>query len=163
MSACRRCQQRDNCRNGAVLARLCEIASSMKITHSALYAVQVLMILASQEQDRPHHPYTMARTQGVSEARLRKLLQPLVRAGILQSLKGLHGGYRLARNPRDITLLEVVEAIEGPVRVEVPGVVHQDGNAGLYDRLEEVCNRISRQTLRQLHKVRIADLIGEPD
>jgi DNA-binding IscR family transcriptional regulator len=58
----------------------------MKITRSSLYAVQALMTLARRELERPHHPYTTAKAQGVSEARLRKLLQPLVRAQILESL-----------------------------------------------------------------------------
>lgn len=51
---------------------------------------------------------------GVPPTYLNKCLQALVRAGILMSTPGIHGGFWLARRPEDLTLLDVVAAIEGP-------------------------------------------------
>jgi Rrf2 family protein len=55
----------------------------------------------------------LAEFHGVPAAYLAKALQSLSRAGIVESVPGRHGGYRLARPPAEITLLDVVEAVEG--------------------------------------------------
>jgi DNA-binding IscR family transcriptional regulator len=51
---------------------------------------------------------------------LLKVLEPMVDAGTLRSVSGPRGGYRLARAPKDITLLDVIEAVDGPIRGDVP-------------------------------------------
>ncbi len=51
----------------------------------------------------------------IPEPFLRKLFKPLVQQGIINSTRGVAGGVRLARSPKDITVLEVVEALEGPL------------------------------------------------
>ena len=56
----------------------------------------------------------LAQFHGVSESYLLKHMQALTKAGICESVSGPSGGYRLAREPGEITLLDVVEAIEGP-------------------------------------------------
>jgi Rrf2 family protein len=55
----------------------------------------------------------LAEFHGVSESYLLKHMQALTKAGICESVPGPAGGYRLARKPREITLLDIVEAIEG--------------------------------------------------
>lgn len=85
----------------------------------------------------------------VSEAHLSKVMQRLVKVGLLTSVRGPKGGFSLARHPADITLLQVFEAIEGPVEptgcmLNVPtcdgqscllGRVMVDANAMLLDHL----------------------------
>lgn len=48
---------------------------------------------------------------------LLKIMPSLIKAGIIKSVRGAGGGYALAKKPKDITLLEVVEAIEGPIKI----------------------------------------------
>jgi DNA-binding IscR family transcriptional regulator len=66
------------------------------------------------------------------------VLQSLVSAQVLLSVKGPSGGYRLARPAGKVTLLEVVEAVDGPIRGGAPlGPAGPD--AGLRRRLDQVC------------------------
>jgi Rrf2 family protein len=53
----------------------------------------------------------------VPESFLAKILKPLVEKGLVRATRGAHGGYGLARPARDITFLDVIEAVEGPVQV----------------------------------------------
>ncbi len=67
----------------------------------------------------------------VPSAYLAKQMQLLRRAGIVQSVRGKGGGYRLARSPDDITLLDIVSAIEGPMPAFRCTEIRQNGPCGL--------------------------------
>jgi Rrf2 family protein len=131
----------------------------MKLSHSVLYAVHTLVDLAGREPGLLCPSHVLAREHGLSERFLFKALLPLVHAGLLESVKGPHGGYRLAKRPKDTTLLEVVEVIDGPIRGEA-GQVPGAGGAELDARLQAACERIAEQLRRQLRKVRLSDLAG---
>jgi DNA-binding IscR family transcriptional regulator len=78
---------------------------------------------------------------------------------VLWSIKGPNGGYRLARPSKEITLLDVVEAVEGPLRGGVL-VTPGDGARGLDRRLEGVFEQATDAVRKQLQRVRIADLVN---
>ena len=65
-------------------------------------------------------PHLVARARKIPERFLLKVLKPLVSARVLHSVKGPNGGYRLARPASDISLLEVLEAVDGPIRGYAP-------------------------------------------
>jgi Rrf2 family protein len=90
---------------------------------------------------------------------LLKSLTPLVAAGVLRSDLGLGGGFRLARPARSITLLEVVEAVDGPVRGEASQVGGRE-HARLDAKLQAVCEGLAEVVRRRLGKVSLADLAG---
>src|SRR5258708_5734392 len=75
--------------------------------------VHVCVLLASLPDDAALPAAKLAEYHGVPAAYLAKHLQALAGAGVLRTVKGAHGGYRLARPPADITVLDVVEAIDG--------------------------------------------------
>jgi Rrf2 family protein len=87
------------------------------------------------------------------------VLTSLVAPGVLRSVLGKGGGFRLARPARDITLLEVMEAVDGPVRGEAPRLGGAR-NARLDARLQEVCERAAELVRRRLRAVSLADLAG---
>jgi Rrf2 family protein len=72
-------------------------------------------------------------------AYLNKQLQALVRAGIVTSVPGPHGGFRLARHPREITLLDVVTAIEGPQPAFRCTEIRGQGPSGAWGRSQATC------------------------
>jgi len=68
----------------------------------------------------PEHAYSapeIARTYNIPAELMAKVLQKLVRKGLLESHAGPTGGYALARNPEKISVIEVLEALEGPIQL----------------------------------------------
>jgi Rrf2 family protein len=77
------------------------------------WALHVLLAFAWLDDDEPVSTAQLAERHGLPVAYLNKQLQALVRAGILESCAGVKGGFRLARRPDRISLMDVVVAIEG--------------------------------------------------
>jgi Rrf2 family protein len=130
----------------------------MKFTRGISYALQALVQLAQEGGGRPIASHAAARAHGIPERFLLKVLKPLVDAGVLRSLKGPNGGYRLARPAKDITLLEVVEAVDGPVRGDAPPVGAGKESAALAKRLQEACDGAAALVRGRLAKVTLAEL-----
>jgi Rrf2 family protein len=133
----------------------------MKPTAAARYALRAVTHLAELDGTPIVSSHEIARAQGVPERYLMKVLKSLAQAGLLHSLKGPNGGYRLARPAKSITLLEIVEAADGPLRGLVPVALGAAG-AGLTRQLAEVCDAAADTLCKELGKVRLSDLAGTP-
>jgi Rrf2 family protein len=116
--------------------------------------------MATLKQDQPIASHVVAQAQGLPERFLLKVLKPLVAARMLRSIKGPNGGYRLAKAPKDISLLDIVEAVDGPIRGQVP-VFETNGSSKLDRRLEAICNETADLVRNQFQKVRITTLLGK--
>ncbi|NLN82617.1 MAG: Rrf2 family transcriptional regulator [Clostridiales bacterium] len=94
----------------------------MHINLESDYAVRIVHCLATEvgsgnlDADRRLDAQTIAERTSVSLRFTLKIMRKLVAAGIVKSYKGARGGYTLSRLPRDITLRQVIEAVEGPYR-----------------------------------------------
>jgi Rrf2 family protein len=132
----------------------------MHISRASSYALHALAILTVRKDGQLMPSHLIAQAAGIPERFLLKVLNPLVRAGILRSVKGPNGGYSLARPAGAITLLEVVEGVDGPIRGQVPPV---EGKAdpGLNKRVQAACQRIAEQTRRHLERVTVSDLASK--
>src|SRR5437016_68259 len=131
----------------------------MKLTRASSYAIHALVFMAAQKKNRPVASHHIAKARGIPERFLLKVLKPLVSARVLHSVKGPNGGYRLARSGNDISMLEVVEAVDGPIRGMAP--LSQANADGHLDRkLETICNQTAEQLRKHLQKVRISELTG---
>lgn len=86
----------------------------MQITRKTDYAIRSVLYLASRS-DAITMIDEIAREMGIPRSLLAKILQKLVKAGIIRSFRGIGGGFRLDREPGDISLLDVIEAIQGPI------------------------------------------------
>lgn len=82
------------------------------LTKSGIHAVRALIYLAELPEGKYAGAVSIAERIGAPRNYLGKLLQQLSRDGLLQSQKGLGGGFRLARRPEDIALMDIVEPIE---------------------------------------------------
>ena len=128
----------------------------MKFSRAVEYALEGLVYMAQHGGNRPLASHITAQARGIPELFLLKLLKPLVSAGVLRSVKGPNGGYRLARRPQDISLLEVVEAVDGPLQGQVS--FEGEGSGGLEKRLRAICDEAAGLVRRQYARVRLSDL-----
>jgi len=87
----------------------------MQITRQADYAVRAVLYLARLGSEQRAATSQIAQEQQIPPSFLAKIVSQLSVAGLLQTSRGARGGVSLARPPEEITLLEVVEAIDGPI------------------------------------------------
>lgn len=85
----------------------------MKLSDGVEWGLHSAALLASLGPGATLNGAALAEFHGISESYLLKHLQAMVRAGVLESIPGPKGGFRLARPPEEITLLDIVEAIDG--------------------------------------------------
>lgn len=130
----------------------------MKLTRASIYALHAVAFMAQQKSNKPVASHHIADARGISDRFLLKVLKPLVSARVLKSVKGPNGGYELARPASDISMLEIIEAIDGTIRGNAPVV--EKSNAALNNRLETICNTSAEAVRKQLDKVRISDLVA---
>jgi Rrf2 family protein len=132
----------------------------MKLTRASSYALHAVVFMAAQKNDRPVASHHIAAARGIPERFLLKVLKPLVSAQVLLSIKGPNGGYRLAKGPNEITVLEVLEAVDGPIRGQAP-FGREEGNSQLNKKLEQICDQSAEQIRKQLNKVKISELASK--
>jgi len=87
----------------------------MQITRQADYAVRAVLYLARMEPTQRSATSQVAKEQRIPPSFLAKIISQLSIAGLLHTSRGARGGVTLARAPKEITLLEVIEAIDGPI------------------------------------------------
>ena len=86
----------------------------LRVTKLTDYATLVLTVLAARPGEVLSAP-DLAEHAGLEAPTVAKLLKPLAQAGLVEGFRGANGGYRLARAPSAISLVEIVEAMEGPL------------------------------------------------
>lgn len=89
----------------------------MQLTQATDYAFRAALLLATLENDDIIDAQTISTREKIPMRFLLKIMRSLVKAGLVKSYRGVGGGFALAKPPRDITLLDIVEAVEGPVRI----------------------------------------------
>jgi Rrf2 family transcriptional regulator, cysteine metabolism repressor len=87
----------------------------MFFTTKAEYGVRLLVELGRQPSSHPVSLKAIAEAEGLPLAYLERIVALLRKAGLVESTRGAHGGYRLSRRPEDITMDEAVLALEGAV------------------------------------------------
>jgi Rrf2 family protein len=105
----------------------------------------------------------VADAYGIPQEALAKILQRLVKAGLLKSLHGINGGYTLARDPRSITAFEVIRAIDGPLFITscitVRGECDQSDRCNIREPLRKVNSSIEDV----LKRIKISDMKEETE
>jgi Rrf2 family protein len=111
----------------------------MQITRQADYALRAMLYLAREYPNKDQRAATskIAEEQEIPASFLAKIISQLSIAGLIQTSRGAKGGVRLARKPEEISLLDVVEAIDGPISlnecVDDPSVCSFGDNCPIHD------------------------------
>jgi Rrf2 family protein len=100
----------------------------VKVSTRSDYASRALLSLALRgEEAGPTSVRDIAERTGLPQPYLEQILLALKGAGIVRSKRGVGGGYVLARDPKEITLGEIVSAVDGPISLGDFGEPHQNG------------------------------------
>ena len=91
----------------------------LQISRKIEYGLRAMIFLAAQSPEDVVPFREIARRMDVPQDFLAKILKTLVSKGYVKSTRGAHGGYALAHPPSEISMLDVIEAVEGPVKVNV--------------------------------------------
>ena len=89
----------------------------MKISTKGRYGLRILMDLALHQSEKPRLIRDIAKSQQISEKYISRLVIALRKAGMIRSVRGVNGGFHIAMKPEDITLLAVIEVMEGPISI----------------------------------------------
>ncbi len=87
----------------------------MKLSSRVRYGCRALVYLAVHQDEGPVALETLAQDTSIPEMYLAKIIQDLRRSGLIRSVRGAHGGYLLDGHPAEVTVLDIWEALEGPL------------------------------------------------
>jgi Rrf2 family transcriptional regulator, cysteine metabolism repressor len=134
----------------------------MKLSRTASYALQAVLQLARSDASGTPIPCSRLAADGkMPERFLLQILRSLVTHGILGSTRGVVGGYCLERSPEEISLLDVIEAVDGPV---VPLLPVQEGlSEEASKKLKCALATVTELARRELATVKLADLLPAVD
>jgi Rrf2 family iron-sulfur cluster assembly transcriptional regulator len=131
------------------------------ITKSGLHAVRAMVALARLPEGEHAGAARIAREIGAPQNYLGKLLQTLARAGLVHSQTGLGGGFRLAREPQRISLLDVVDPIEHISRWAGCILGHPECSETAPCAIHDRWKAVRDAYLKMLRRTTIADLVAK--
>ena len=133
---------------------------AVRISAKADYAVRAMAELASAAGTGPMKGDQIAQAQGIPLKFLLNILSELKHARLVRSYRGAEGGYELARNPQDISLADIIRAVEGPlasVHEVRPEEIRYEGAAA---SLQDVWIAVRANLRAVLEVVSLSDLVG---
>ena len=150
----------------------------MRISSKVDYAVRAALELSRRSPDRGSAPTkgeVLGEAQAIPTKYLESILSELRRAGIVASRRGSEGGYWMARRPEDVSVADIIRAVEGPladVRGEAPESLDYPGPAAPLEKVWLATRASLRRVLEQASLAEIAadrlpdevsDLLADPD
>jgi Rrf2 family protein len=133
----------------------------MKVSLKATYGIMAALDLALQNGSAPVQSKAIARRQAIPLRFLEQVLHGMKKAGIVDSTRGALGGYTLSRKPADVSLAEIVEALDGPLS---PGTSRGSAARRLRGQLKpdallaDVWERVHQAELGVMGTVTLKDL-----
>lgn len=114
----------------------------MKISTRGRYGLTIVVVLGTKYGEGPVPLRQIAEEQNLSEAYLEQLIPPLRNNGIVKSVRGAYGGYKLAKQPSAITAGDIIRILEGPIQ-PVEGLDDEDiPQRELWKRIAEAVREV---------------------
>jgi Rrf2 family protein len=133
-----------------------------KLSKKADYALIAVKHLATHGREGACSAGDIAEAYGISAPLLAKVLQKLAKGGLVLATHGSSGGYQLARDPRSMTALEVISAIDGPLLITSCTTNHGECYQSPTCTVREPLRRVNDSILQVLGTVTISHLSEEP-
>ncbi|MBN1818225.1 MAG: Rrf2 family transcriptional regulator [Sedimentisphaerales bacterium] len=130
----------------------------MNLSMSTGYGMIAAAHVAKNSKDGPVLASTIAKEYGIPTEYLLKIMQQLVRAQILRSKRGPRGGFTMAKPAKDITMLEIIEAVNGPLRGHLE-MSEQTNKAPFSIKMEDVCYKAAEQAGKILARAKLSDML----
>ncbi len=143
----------------------------LKLSKKADYALIAVKHLASHRAEQLHSAADIADAYGISPQLLAKVLQRLAKHGLVTARHGSTGGYQLARHPKDISALEVISAVDGPMIITSCVTSHGACDQSNTCTVREPLRKVNESIVQVLRAVSIsqmtedspeAELVGLP-
>lgn len=131
----------------------------LQLTRGGEYGVRAITYLGRHPVGHVSSLRDVGREQDIPESFLAKIFQSLVRAGLVTSHRGAHGGFSLARSAGEITMREVIEAIDGPISLNACVLWPEDCRRSNHCAMHAVWLRAQERMMSALDEVTIADLV----
>ncbi|MCK4753470.1 MAG: Rrf2 family transcriptional regulator [Planctomycetes bacterium] len=131
----------------------------MKVSRSTGYALLAAGYLAQHQKEKVVLSQDISKKYDIPLEYLLKILQQLVRANVLRSKRGPRGGFSLARPAKKITLLQVIEAVDGPMISNLHLAEHAPGEK-FCARIEQAYEKVVTQAKSTFEKVKLSDLVA---
>jgi len=132
----------------------------MKLTRSASYALVAVGHIARIQSPNPVLAKSIAKQYKIPLDYLLKIMQQLVRADVLRSIRGPRGGFLLARALSRISLLQIIEAVDGPF-IDEPTLCTAHSDTPYNRRVSSTYQQASKLAAKTLAQADLASLIGE--
>jgi len=130
----------------------------MKISRSMGYALIATGYIAMNCKDRSVLAANISKEYTIPLEYLLKILQQLVKAGLLRSKRGPRGGFSLAKPAEEISLLDMLEAVDGPM-ISHLHLAELTSSAPFSLKMEETCRRANDQTRAIYTAAKLSDMI----
>ena len=130
----------------------------MELTRKGDYAIRGIIYLASQPPNKISLLSEIAEAVDVPQTFLAKIFQQFSKTGIVKSFRGTGGGFLLAGSPEEITLLQVVEAVEGPILPNRCTLKHGECERDSFCTVHPVWLQVQQQVRGILANITLKDL-----
>ena len=130
----------------------------MGISRSTGYALLAVSYIARHNSGKITLSQDISKQYDIPLEYLLKILQQLVRANVLQSKRGPRGGFSLAKSPKRITMLDIIEAVEGPM-VNRLSLSEQTSRTKFCVRADKVCEKAIAQARAVFQKTKLSSLL----
>jgi Rrf2 family protein len=138
----------------------------MKLSTKGRYATRILLCISRLQGEQPVPKKRISEQEGISTDYIEQIIVPLKNAGLVNSVRGLRGGFRLAKSPEKITVYDILSASEGDINLVgclAEGCSRSDSCVvqrvwqGASDVLQEYFSKITLKELQDDYEKRVSD------
>ena len=131
----------------------------MKISRSTGYALVAVGYIAQHYKEGAVLAQRVSKAYSIPLEYLLKILQQLVRANVLRSKRGPRGGFFLARDAEKITMVNIIEAVDGPMLTSMH-LAEQTNNEAFSLRMEKICRQAATDAKAALDSAKLSDILS---